>query len=401
MKKTVVLGVSSGIAAYKILDLVKMLREEELDVVVILSPSATKMVDTREFEQASGNKVYTDLFEKGFDYKKVLKSRKVDHINVADSADVFVIAPATANTLAKIANGYGNNFLTTTALAISSPVIICPSMNVNMWNNPAVQENVKKIKTLGYQIIYPESGMLACGYEGTGRLANLDTIKEAVLEQLAFSSSLKNKKILVTSGGTTEPIDDVRFLSNKSSGKMGAAIADECYLRGAEVFLLRSRTAVEPRYHIHSETFETSDELSGLVREKVKDFDIVFHTAAVSDFEVETTNGKIPSDGEHTIKLKPRKKIIDQIKKWNSRIFLVAFKAESKISEIELAREGRTLLTRTGSDAVVANDVGRPDRGFGSDNNEVIIILKNGQTKKIELRSKREVAKNILDFLDL
>src|SRR3989344_2894925 len=203
-QKTVVLCITSGIAAYKMLDFIKLLKKEGVDVEVVMTSSATKMLNPKEVEKASGNKVYSELFEKGFDYKNILKIRKVDHIDLADRADVIVIAPATANVIAKIAHGIADDFLTTMVLAANSPIVISPSMNVHMWNNPVTQENVAKLKKRGFIIIPPEKGLLACGYEGSGRLPHIKKIKDEVLRQISYSKSLFGKKIIVTAGGTIE-----------------------------------------------------------------------------------------------------------------------------------------------------------------------------------------------------
>src|SRR6185369_17174424 len=257
MKKTVVLGVTNGIAAFKALDLITLLKEEGVTVHVIMTTRASQMISPAEFEKISGNKVHTQLFENGFDYKKILDARHVEHIDLADNADVMAIVPATANVIGKLAYGIADDFLTTTTLAVSSPVIIAPAMNVHMWSNPIVAENVSKLKKLGYHIIEPERGLLACGYEGKGRLAAASVIKDEIMRQLNRTSSLKNKKIIVTAGGTIEKIDEVRVITNRSSGKMGVALAEELFLRGADVLLLRSKTSVEPRYMMQEELFET------------------------------------------------------------------------------------------------------------------------------------------------
>lgn len=183
-KQNVVIGITSGIAAYRSLELITLLRSKNIEVFVVMTKNATRMVPISDFEKASGNKVYVELFEENFDYRNTLKLRKVDHIDLANKADVMIIAPATANTIAKLAYGLADDFLTTTLLAVTAPVIICPSMNVNMWNNPIVQENIAKLKQREYQIIDPENGLLACGYEGQGRLVNIDTIKDSILEKL-------------------------------------------------------------------------------------------------------------------------------------------------------------------------------------------------------------------------
>jgi len=198
MKKNILVGVTGGIAAYKGLDLIKLLKNEGRCVFVIMTKSAMKMVSKRDFEKVSGNKVETDLFENNFNYREVLKERNVDHIRLADEVDLTIIIPATANIIAKIAHGIADDFLTTTVLAVTSPVIICPSMNVNMWNNPIVQENLTKLKSAGYIIIGPASGMLACGREGVGRLEDIKIIKNEITKQINRVNSLKGKKIIIT-----------------------------------------------------------------------------------------------------------------------------------------------------------------------------------------------------------
>ncbi len=398
--KTVVLGITSGIAAYKSLELIKLLKQEGLEVFVIMTKSAALMVSPAEFKKASGNDVAIELFKDKFDYKDVLKSRKVDHIELADRADVMIICPATANVIAKIAYGIADDFLTTTALAITSPLIICPSMNVNMWNNPSVVENLAKLKTQGIQIIEPTEGMLACGYEGKGRLENIAVIKQEVMKQINRSSSLAGKKVIVTAGGTQEKIDEVRFITNKSSGKMGVAIAEECYLRGADVLLLRAESSVKPRYLIPEKTFITAAELQTLVKEYTPEYNILFHVAAVSDFLPEKiTKGKISSKNIVALKLKPAPKIADQIKKINPKIKLIAFKAEYALSEKELIRAAQHKLKECDADAIIANDISKPDRGFEADTNELQVIIKNGKQQKIPLNSKRQVASVAMDFI--
>ncbi|HUQ85791.1 MAG TPA: bifunctional phosphopantothenoylcysteine decarboxylase/phosphopantothenate--cysteine ligase CoaBC [Candidatus Limnocylindrales bacterium] len=400
MKKNIIVGVGSGIAAFKAVDLIKLLKEQNLDVFVIMTQNATQMIDSSEFEIASGNKVYVDLFEEGFDYHDVLKERKVEHIELADSADLMVIVPATANIIGQLAHGICSDFLTTTSLAMTAPIIICPSMNVNMWQNPLVQENVEQLKKVGYQIIEPTEGMLACGYTGPGRLEDVNMIAEEIMLQFKKGKSLKGKKIIITSGGTIEKIDEVRYLANRSSGKMGVALAEECYLRGAEVILLRAKGSVKPRYLIQERIFETLDDLFSILTDEIKNADIMFHAAAVSDFTAEkSVKGKISSEYEFDLKLKPTIKIVDQIKKINPKIKLIAFKAEYGLSDSEMIKKAQIKLTESDSDVVVVNDVSKSDRGFESDENEVIVVLKNGKFKKILFNSKREIAKGIVDAI--
>lgn len=401
MKKNILIGVTSGIAAYKVLDLIKLLKNEGHEVFVIMTKGATEMISLKDFEKASGNKVFVNLFEKNFDYREILERRKVEHIELADKTNVMVIAPATANIIGKLAHGIADDFLTTTALAVTEPIIICPSMNVNMWNNPIVQENLMKLKLIGYQIIESVTGMLACGYEGVGRLEDVEIIKNEVLKQIQRLNSFKGKKIIITAGGTIEKIDDVRFIANRSSGKMGVALAEECYLRGADILLLRAKSSVKPRYLIKEKIFETAEDLFSLIKENIKNTDFFYQVAAVSDYKVDKSfKGKISSEKSFDLKLVPQIKIIDQIKKISPKTVLVAFKAVYGLGEKLLIQEGLKKLKESKADVVIANDISRDDRGFESDNNEVYIISANRPVKKIPLSSKREIAKRIIEYLD-
>lgn len=399
MKRTVTLGITSGIAAYKCLDLIEKLRAEKIDVQVIMTRHAVQMVDPREFVEASGRRVYSELFESGFDYKKVLASRSVDHIKLADNTTLMLIAPATANIIAKLAHGIADDFLTTTALAVTAPVVVCPSMNVNMWNNTAVQDNIKILKKRKIHIIEPGEGSLACGYEGKGRLAEIEDIKNYVLKVLNMAKSLSGKKIMVTAGGTVEKIDDVRFIANRSSGRMGIAIAEECFLRGADVSLVRSTSSVKPRHLIKEEVFSTADDLYEIIKRNIKSIDVIFHAAAVSDFKVKNKrSGKISSESEAILELVPRIKIIDQIKKLNPGVFLIGFKAESgkgKMIEKALVR-----LRKANADLMIANDISRSDSGFESDKNEVYIVTKDGSAVLLPRNHKSIIAKGIVDFAE-
>lgn len=423
MKQSIVIGISSGIAAYKILDLIKILRDKGLEVYVIMTESAIRMIKTFDFEKVSGHKVYINLFPKGFDFREVLKQKEVEHVKLADSASLIVIAPATANTIAKLAYGLADDFLTTTVLATTAPVLICPSMNVHMWGNPLVQENLNKLKKLGYYILPPDSGQLACGYEGVGRLVEPQKIAEEIYQFLYQREKLKRKKIIVTAGGTSETIDAVRTITNRASGKMGVAIAEECYLRGADVLLLKSITAVNTvkrqdtsevtrrgssdgggiKRGIRSlkiETFETGMELSDLIKKDVKNYDILFHTAAVSDFIPEKINTKkLDSQRSIVLKLHPSPKILHQIKSWNSAIKLVGFKAVYKEEEKNLIQIGLQKLKDSNSDFIIVNDVGKEGIGFGAEENEVYVIGKEGFLAKIEKSPKKEVARKILEIV--
>lgn len=395
MKKTVLLGVTSSIAAYKSLDLVKKLQEENVDVTVIMTKNATTMIPSIAFEKLLKKKIYTDLFEADFDYKDILVTQQVEHIQLADATQLMVIAPATANILAKLAHGIADDLLTTTALAVTVPIVIAPAMNVHMWNHPTVQKNITILKSMGYIIVDPTEGMLACGYVGKGKLENIDVIYEEVKKQLNKTLRLKNKKIIVTAGGTTEPIDDVRVITNKSSGKMGIALAEELYLQGAEVLLLRAKSAVTSRYLLQEQLFTTSEELSQFIKKYAPAYDAIFHAAAIADFSVEKNIGKLSSDIPHALSLIPQRKIVEQIKSLNPAIQLFAFKAVH--GENELVEKAKKKLETSHADAVIANDVSG-GKGFEKDENEVTVVTKN-EAKKFSLKSKREIAKEIIDFL--
>lgn len=400
MKANIIIGVSSGIAAYKVIDLIKLLKERGLEVYVIMTESAAKMIDPSEFEKVSGNRVYTSLFPKNFDYKKVLEKREVEHITLADIAELFVLSPATANTIAKIACGMADDFLTTTLLATTAPVLICPSMNFHMWYNPLVQENIQKLEKLGYYFLHPESGALACGYTGVGRLADVNKIAQEISHILTYKNQLKGKKIIVTAGGTSEPIDAVRVITNRSSGKMGVAIAEECYRRGAEVLLLRAKTSVVASCPVKEEIYETGQELSDLIRKNVKDYSIIFHVAAVSDYKpVKRIEKKLDSKDPYSLHLESTVKILSQIKKWNSKIKLIGFKAVYKEFEKDLIAIGLDKLKTSGADYIIVNDIGREGIGFSVDDNEVYIISPSGLLAKVEKSPKKEVACKILDFI--
>ncbi|MEK6876802.1 MAG: bifunctional phosphopantothenoylcysteine decarboxylase/phosphopantothenate--cysteine ligase CoaBC, partial [Nanoarchaeota archaeon] len=291
--KNIVIGVTGSIACYKVLDLIGKLRKSGANVYVIMTKSATKLVDIKDFEKISGNEVQTDLFLPNIDYKDYIKKNKpIKHISLADIADLFLICPATANIIGKIANGIADDLLSTSIMATNAPVLICPAMNVKMWKNKIMQENVKKLKALNYEFVDPEYGDLACGYKGVGRLADLGKIAERIKTTIQRRSGLKGKKILVTAGATSEEIDPVRVITNKSSGKMGVYIAEEAFLRGADVTLIRGANSVEPQYHFKDIKIYSVNDLFNEIKNNIKDADVVIHAAAVSDFTIENKSSK-------------------------------------------------------------------------------------------------------------
>ncbi|MCK5281953.1 MAG: bifunctional phosphopantothenoylcysteine decarboxylase/phosphopantothenate--cysteine ligase CoaBC [Nanoarchaeota archaeon] len=394
---TVLVGVSSGIAAFKVISLVKSLKKRGYNVIVIMTEHAKKMISEKEFEKASGNKVVSELFPKGFDYKRVLKERKVKHISLADMASVIIVVPATANIIAKIANGVADDILTTTILASKAELLVCPSMNVNMWNNKRTQENISKLRNKGIFFFGPEKGKLACGYDGEGRLADINKIEDEIVKLVEKRNELKGKKIIVTAGGTEEEIDKVRVITNRSSGKMGIRIAEECVKRGAKVTLIRSRTDIEPTVSLDDIKVRSAKEMYGEIKKRINKNGIMIHAAAVSDFRVKNKiESKIRSDKGITLELIPNIKIIDKIKKMKKDVFLVGFKAEYNVSEKELKRKSVYIINKAGADMVVANDVGK-NNVFGSDYNEILIVDNKGKAKKINRAEKRIIAERIVD----
>lgn len=400
MKKTVLVGISGGIAAFKTVDLINILKKENINAEVVLTRAASKIIDPKEIRLKTGSRAYADLFEKEINREKILKERKVEHIELAKKADIIVIAPATANIIAKLASGMADDYLTTTVLASICPVIICPSMNVHMWENPATQANIRILLSRGYQIIYPDSGMLACGYEGQGRLAKVELIAKVILDNLRKKDILKGKKVVITSGGTIEPIDSVRFITNRSSGKMGAALAESAYLSGAQVKILRSKKSVKPRFNINEEIFETAEDLERLLEKETLQSAIIIHAAAVSDFKPKNVlKGKISSGKRFTVVFEPREKILDKLKKYNPKVLVVGFKALFDVSDGELIKSAKEILKKSNADFIVANDVGKKNRGFETDTNEVIVVDKQNGVINIPLAGKTEIASKIIEII--
>ena len=333
----------------------------------------------------SQNEVGVDEFE--------IPDFKPEHISYADEADIMVIAPATANTIGKIANGICDNLLTSIVCAFKKPVVIAPAMNCNMWENPIVQENIQKLRSTGYEIIEPESGFLACGYNGTGRLADLNKIFDKTVEIINSKKKLTGKKIVITAGGTIEDIDPVRYISNYSSGKMGLALADEAFQQGAETVLITTKDIVRP-YKIIK--VKSADEMKQAVEADFGGADCVIMAAAVADYRVknkaEQKIKKTDSDSL-TLELIKNPDILKELCTKKTTQKVVGFCAESE-NLIENAREK---IRKKGCDYLIANDISRKDIGFSSDYNEVVIFDKNGGQKRIERAPKNIIARKILE----
>ena len=385
--KNILIGITGGIAAYKICTLIRLYKKAGANVRVVVTPNALNFVTKLTLQTLSGNEVYVDNFE--------IDEYKPEHIALTES-DIFVIAPASANTIGKIANGICDNLLLSTACAFSKPILLAPAMNNNMWNNPFVQENLQKLKSHGYHILEPETGYLACGVNAIGRMKEPEDIFEATSTIFAEKQILKNKKILITAGGTKEKIDPVRFISNASSGKMGMALADIAYDMGAEVTLISTFAVNKPYKNIVA---ETALEMEKLVKEYFSMQDCVIMAAAVSDYRVENVSEqKIKKDSnensEVTLKLIKNPDILQGICSINNgKTKIVGFCAESE----NLLENAKAKIQKKGCDLLVANDISRKDIGFNVDENEVYIIDKALNIKHIEKNTKNNIAKRILE----
>ncbi|MGG7176045.1 bifunctional phosphopantothenoylcysteine decarboxylase/phosphopantothenate--cysteine ligase CoaBC [Clostridium paraputrificum] len=389
-KKCVVLGVTGGISVYKALDVVSSLRKNEVDVRVIMTKSATEFVAPITFQSISQNIVTTDMFEEP-------KAWEIQHISLAKRADVFLVAPATANIIGKVANGIADDMLSTTIMATRAKVIFAPAMNTNMYTNPIVQRNIEKLKNLGYQFIEPASGRLACGDEGKGKLETPEKIVEKVMSELYDRKDLIGKKVLVTAGPTRAEIDPVRFLTNNSTGKMGYEIAREARDRGAEVVLVSGPTNEKKPYGVEVIDIITNEEMYRAVLDHYDNSDIVIKAAAVADYKAkEYSSQKIKKgDGELEIKLTRDSDILMTLGQKKENQILVGFAAESQ----NILENAKGKLKRKNLDYIVANDISSKDIGFASNDNRVTIVTKSGEEISLEKMSKKEVARNLFDII--
>lgn len=380
--KNILIGITGGIAAYKICTLIRLYRKAGANVRVVLTPNALNFVTKLTLQTLSNNEVYVDNFE--------IDEYKPEHIALTE-ADIFVIAPASANTIGKIANGICDNLLLSTACAFSKPILIAPAMNENMWNNPFVQENMSKLKKHGYHIVDPETGFLACGTNGVGRMKEPEEIFDRTVEIFSENKKLKGKKILITAGGTREKIDPVRYITNASSGKMGFALADNAYRMGADVTLVSTFKADKPYKNIVT---ETALEMEKAVKENLSGQDCVIMAAAVSDYRVENcAENKIKKQGGALeLKLVENPDILKSICKTPNKI-ICGFCAESE----NLLENAKVKIQKKGCDFLIANDISRKDIGFNTDENEVYIIDKSLNIKHIEKDTKENIAQRILE----
>ena len=387
--KTIVLGITGCIAAYKSCEIVSRLKKEGANVKVIMTQHAMEFVQPLSFETLSGNRVITDLFDRDFEFD-------VKHVSLAKEADLFVIAPATANVIGKIANGLADDMLTTTYLACKAPKIVCPAMNTNMYENEQLEENLQKLKKKGVHIIEPIEGRLAGGDVGKGKMAEPVDILEEIVDLLMPKTDFERKKVLVTAGSTEENVDGVRFISNHSSGKMGIALASAAADRGADVSLIYGRIKVSIPDNIVSETkVKTTEDMYDAVMEQYKDADIIIMAAAPADYRMKRTFANKVKSKELVLELEKTPDIAKALGEVKGDKKLIIFSAETE----NLIENASGKLKKKNADLVVANDVTKEGAGFGVDTNIATIMAKDGRRWDYELMLKRELADKILDIV--
>ncbi len=389
MKKCVVLGVSGGIAVYKALEVVSLLRKQDIEVRVIMTKSATEFVTPLSFQSLSQNMVIYDMFSEP-------KAWEIQHISLAEKADVFLVAPATANIIGKVANGIADDMLSTTIMATKAKVIFAPAMNTHMYENPIVQGNIEKLKNLGYEFIEPASGRLACGDIGKGKLEAPKVIVDRVISQFT-KKDLVNKNILVTAGPTISPIDPVRYITNRSSGKMGYAIAKEARDRGANVTLISGPTSLEVPADINFIRVSTNSEMKEEVNKYFDNSDVVIKSAAVADYKAkEYSNQKIKKGkGDLELAFTRDNDILMELGSKKKNQILVGFAAESQ----NLKENAKRKLINKNLDYIVANDITSEDTGFASEDNRVIILSNKDEEIPIDKTSKNEIASKLFDII--
>ncbi len=387
----VALGVSGGIAAYKAAEIVRLLQERGIRVQVVMTRAAQEFIRPLTFAALSGEKVITDLFAAGDEQPNI--DSAVEHIAVAQAIDALIVVPATADVIGKFAQGIANDFLTTLYLATTVPVVIAPAMNVNMWNHPATQANLAILRKRGVKIVEPGDGYLACGMTGPGRLAENELIVAAAMEALGASQELAGETVLITAGPTREKIDPVRYLTNRSSGRMGYAVAEAALRRGARVLLISGPTALNPPGAAEVTRVESADQMRQAVLKLLPEATIVIKTAAVSDYRPKAqADQKIKRTGPMSLELEPTTDILAEISRHRQSQLVIGFAAETQ-NALENAR--KKLKTKS-LDAIVVNDVSREGVGFDSDRNAVTIITPD-EAVEVPETTKWEVAQRVLD----
>jgi phosphopantothenoylcysteine decarboxylase/phosphopantothenate--cysteine ligase len=388
----IALGVTGGIAAYKAAEIVRLLQDRGIRVQVIMTRAAQEFVRPLTFAALSGEKVITGLFTPGEEQAANIDSA-IEHIAVAQSIDALLVAPATADVLAHFTQGIAGDFLTTLYLATTAPVVVAPAMNVNMWNHPATQANLEILRKRGVKIVEPGSGYLACGMTGSGRLAENECIVAAVLEALGATQDLAGETVLITAGPTRERIDPVRYLTNRSSGRMGYALAEAALRRGARVLLVSGPTSITPPAGAELTRVETAERMRDAVLKLLPESTIVIKTAAVSDYRAKSAvDQKIKRKGPVALELEPTADILKELSSLKEAQIIVGFAAETE-NALENARQK---LASKKLDAIVVNDVSREGIGFDSERNEVTIIT-HDEIIEVPETTKWEVAQRVLD----
>ena len=388
--KTVVLAVTGSIAAYKIANLASMLSKLHAEIHVLMTENATNFINPITFETLTGTKCLIDTFDRNFQYS-------VEHVSLAKKANVVLVAPASANVIGKIANGIADDMLTTTVMACTCHKIISPAMNTNMFNNPIVQDNLAKLERFGMEVIQPETGLLACKDVGAGKLPSEDVLLDYILKEIRFEKDLAGKKVLVTAGPTVERIDPVRFISNRSTGKMGYAIAKIASLRGADVTLVSGPVNIEPPRFVKVINVESAKEMFDAVTQNSDSMDIIIKAAAVADYTpASVADEKIKKkDGDMAIPLKRTSDILKYLGEHKKEgQFICGFSMETE----NMLENSRKKLEKKNADMIVANNVKVEGAGFGVDTNVVTLITKEGY-KELPQMSKEDVASAILDSI--
>lgn len=389
-KKTIVVGVCGGVAAYKALDVISNLKKSNFDIHVIMTKSAREFVTPLSFQSLSQNMVVYDMFEEP-------KAWEIQHISLAQKADLMLILPATANIIGKVANGIADDMLSTTIMACKAPVVFAPAMNTNMYLNPIVQGNIGKLKEYGYEFIEPQSGRLACGDIGVGKLADTTLISEVIKSKLYDLKDLKGKKVLISAGPTISKVDPVRFLTNHSTGKMGYAIAEEARDRGAEVTLVSGPSSLQSPIGVNTIRVNSTEEMYNAITEHFEDSDIVIKSAAVADYKAKQYSDKKIKKGNEDLVLEFTKdtdilKYLGSIKK---NQILVGFAAESN----DVIENANNKLVNKNLDYIVANDITGEGIGFGSENNKVTIISREREEVSLDTMSKKAVARELFNLI--
>lgn len=385
--KTVVLGVTGSIAAYKTAGLASALKKQHCDVHVIMTKNACEIITPLTFERLTGNKCMVDTFDK-------INQFEVEHIAIAQKADLFMIAPATANIIGKVANGIADDMLSTTIMATKAPVYFAPAMNTNMYTNPIFQDNMKKLESFGYHMITPATGYLACGDTGIGKMPEPDTLLQYILKELAYEKDLAGKKVIVTAGATCEDIDPVRFITNRSTGKMGIAIAKAAMLRGADVTLIKAKTDVAAPMFVDVVEVRSAEDMFNAVTQRFDDCDIVIKAAAVADYTPESTaDEKIKKkDGNLSISLKRTKDILKYLGEHKKGQYICGFSMETE----NMLENSKAKLKKKNADMIAANSLRTAGAGFAADTNVLTLITENS-IDEMPLMSKDEAAHRIFD----